>query len=103
MRLFVKVKKSLLRKVRRATIYGRRAGWYSIIRRDTIYGVRFRRDTIFLTFFDFDKTEISEIPHLVEMHLMVVRRTLQHPFASRRDASLCSKTVPYHPHSFASR
>jgi len=38
--------------------------------------------------FDFDKTEISEIPHLVEMHLLVARRTPQGLFASRRDASI---------------
>jgi len=43
--------------------------------------------TTFLTFFDFDKTEISDNTHLVEMHLLVARRTPQVPFASRRDAS----------------
>jgi len=35
---------------------------------------------------------VSEIttnqPHLVEMQLLVARRTTQHPFASRRDASI---------------
>jgi len=51
--------------------------------------------------FDFDKTEISEIPHLVEMHLLVARRTPQGLFASRRDAS--NKQIETHLYEMRKR